>query len=150
MRAVLGAVFDFAAPDLTMRDRIPQIAEEIFAMEARIDDVVGVADELCTGILGYRAEAIVDIGDAALSVGDGDNGVLVDGGLELGELVDRIFELVGVFFELGDVAGELGESCQLPRRGIDGREGAARPELCAVFAHAPAFVVCAAVFDRLV
>lgn len=80
-RAVPGLVADLAAPDVAARDGPPHLDEERPRVMARVDDVVALADQLLPPVAADAAERVVDVGDPAGAVGDGDDGVLVEGGL---------------------------------------------------------------------
>ena len=83
--AVLRAVFHFALPDLAIHDRLPEFLEIGRRVVAGIDDAVVLADQLLHLVFGNRAEFVVGVGDYALGVGDGDEGVFIERGLEVGK-----------------------------------------------------------------
>ena len=78
----------------------------------RIDERVGLAQQVLARIFGNRAKPVVDIGDHAARIGGGDDGVLVERGLEVGNLLQRRalrFERGGEMRGLGgDLAVERG------------------------------------------
>ena len=84
-RTVFGFVFDFALPYFPLSNGRPQIADEFLWMVARIDDAVILPKQFLAGILGDGAELVVDVGDFSLRISDGDDGVLVERGLQFGQ-----------------------------------------------------------------
>ena len=67
-RAVLGAVAQLAAPDLAVRDRVPQAADVVLRVIRRVDEAMVLPEELLARILGDLTELVVDVGDDALLV----------------------------------------------------------------------------------
>ena len=86
--AVLGAIPDFPLPHAPGEDGLPELRHEGLRVEARVDDPVVLAEQFLPGVLGDGAELLVHVGDAALGIGDGDDGVLVQGTLEILEFPD--------------------------------------------------------------
>jgi len=82
-RSVLGAIFYFSLPDFSACDGRPQIADEFLGVITGVDEAVILAEQFRARVFGDRAELVVDIGDFSLRVGDGNNGVLVESGLEI-------------------------------------------------------------------
>ena len=60
-RSVLGAIAQLAAPDLAVRDRSPQLANELLRVKPRIEDPVILADQLLARVLRDLAELVVDV-----------------------------------------------------------------------------------------
>jgi hypothetical protein len=54
-------------------------------MVAGVDQLVGAADQCAAGILGNGAELVVDLSDHPTRIGNGDDGVGIQGGLDLGD-----------------------------------------------------------------
>jgi len=67
---VLGAIPDFAVPDLAVCDRPPEIAHELLRVIVRVDDAVVLADQFVARIPGNLAKLVVDISDDPRDVGD--------------------------------------------------------------------------------
>ena len=59
--------------------------EKFARMMAGVDHFVGAADQLAAGVLGDGAELVVNLGDYPAGIGDGDDGVGIQGGLDLGD-----------------------------------------------------------------
>src|SRR5713101_5045726 len=70
-------------PDFALSDGAPEAGEEGFGMMTGIDDAMVLAEEFFAGIFRNLAELVVDVSDVAGGVGDGDNGMRVEGGLVL-------------------------------------------------------------------
>ena len=64
-------------------------------MISGIHDPVVLADQLLARIFGNRAEFVVGVGDDSFGVRDGDEGVLVESGLEIGERRVGLLQLAG-------------------------------------------------------
>ena len=82
-RAVLRLVLDFPLPHSPGADRLPDAANELLGMKTGIDDAMVLAEQLLARIFGNRAELVVHVGDFPFRVRDGDDGVLIDGRLEI-------------------------------------------------------------------
>lgn len=76
-RAILGAVLDFAVPDLAVGNRGPELTKEPLRMMPGIDDPVVLAQQFFAGVFRNGAELVVYVGEFSRGVGDGDNGVLI-------------------------------------------------------------------------
>ena len=87
--AVLGAVFDFPLPHKALRDRRPQVADEFLRVIAGVDDAVVLAQQFFSRILRDRTELVVHERDPAARIGDGHDGVHVECGPQLGDLLER-------------------------------------------------------------
>src|SRR5205085_6579621 len=72
-RSVLRPIPQLTAPHLPLRDRPPQIADELLGMKTRIDDPVVLTEQLAARVLGDLAELVVDVCDRTLLVGQGDD-----------------------------------------------------------------------------
>ena len=70
---------------------------------ARIDDAVILAEQLLARVFGDRAELVVHEGDLSLRIGDGHDGVLVQRGLQVDDLLERYLQFIFRPFALGDV-----------------------------------------------
>lgn len=81
-RAILGAIPDLAAPDAPLRNRAPQIAEELLGMEPGVDDAMVLPYQLFTGVFRDFAELVVDVGDEPTLVRHCDDGGLIEGVLD--------------------------------------------------------------------
>jgi len=76
--AVLGAIADRALPNLAGKDRLPEADVERVGMLPRLQDAVGLPDELGLGVAGDLAKAAVDVADDALGVGERHDRVVVE------------------------------------------------------------------------
>jgi hypothetical protein len=54
-------------------------------MVGGVDNAVVMADEFFPGVLGDLAELVIDVGDPASLVGEGDDGRFVQGELQVGQ-----------------------------------------------------------------
>ena len=88
-RPVFRPVPNLAPPHLAATDRRPKVAEKFLGVGARVDDAVVLAEEFLAGKLGDGAELVVDVGDAAGGVGDGDDRMFVEGGFDIVQFLDR-------------------------------------------------------------
>src|SRR5207249_1838251 len=88
IRTVLRPVLDLAMPDLPVRDRLPQVADEFRRMEGRIDDAVILSDQFLARVLRDRAELVVYESDPALRIGDRHYGMLVERSLQVADLLE--------------------------------------------------------------
>ena len=84
-RAILGAIAEFASPYLPAGDGAIEFLEELGGMKVGIDDAMGSAEEFVAGIAADSAELVVDVGNTALGIGDGDDGVLIEGEFLVGK-----------------------------------------------------------------
>src|SRR5258708_38919726 len=89
-------------PYLAVRDGDVHLPEELFRMVAGIEDAMILTDQLTLGIFADGAEFLIDVGDGALDVGYGDDGMLIE----------RKF-LVRKFFEGSFACAEAFLYCQL-------------------------------------
>ena len=83
---VLGPIAQFSLPDVTGRDRSPQLANELLLVIARVDDAVIMTEELLARVAGNLAERVIDVADAAGHVSDRDDRRVVERALEVREL----------------------------------------------------------------
>ena len=60
-----------------------------------INNTMILPDQFLTGVFGDGAELVVDVGDATLGIGDGHDGVLVEGRLLGMDLAEELVEGVG-------------------------------------------------------
>jgi hypothetical protein len=81
--AVFRAVLDFGFPDLAAGDRLPQAGEKGFRMIAGINDPMILPEQFVARIFGDLAELVVDVGDPASGIGDRNNRVRVQRGLDI-------------------------------------------------------------------
>ncbi len=88
LRSIFGPIFDFPFPTLTAGNGLPQILKEKFGVVPGVDQLMGLADQLFLRILGNLAEAVVDVGNPALSIRRGHNRRLVQGKFEIRELLE--------------------------------------------------------------
>ena len=93
-RPVLGAVPDFAAPDVAASDGAVHLLEKLLRVVAGVEDAVVLANQFLSGVLADGAEFVVHIGDRAPDVGHRHDGVLIEG-----ELLVKHFR--GDGFQLG-------------------------------------------------
>ena len=89
VRAVLRAVADFPSPDPSVRDRVPQVADELLRVRARVDDPVILAEQLVSGVLRDLEEPIVGVCDPSLHVGRRNDRGLVEREIRIGQVLDR-------------------------------------------------------------
>jgi hypothetical protein len=80
-------------PDLAIGNGMVHVPEKLLRVMARIEDPMVLANQLLTGVLADRAELIVRIGDRALDVGKGNDGVLVQGKLLVGQVFNSTLKL---------------------------------------------------------
>jgi hypothetical protein len=95
--SVFLQVADFAVPDLAAGDGLPHVGEYFGAMDRRFHDAMVAADQFPAGVAADFAELVVGVGDRAGEVGDADDGVLIEGELEVVELVALGFALADQF-----------------------------------------------------
>ena len=106
---VLRPVLDFPFPDLALPDGRPHVPEDFLGMITRADDAVVLPDEFLPRVLGNRAELVVDVSDLPLRIRGGHDRVLVQGGLEVADFLERRLELiVGLHGRGGMVLGSQG------------------------------------------
>ena len=86
----LGAIAQFAVPDLTVRDRPPQAADELFGVIGGVDDAMVLPDQFLARIARNFHELVVDVGDPARHVGRGHDRGTIKGTFEVGELLNMI------------------------------------------------------------
>ena len=67
---------------------------EFPGMKTRIDDAVVLPEEFVAEMLGDGAELVVDVGDLATGIGDGDNGVFIQRRFQIADLFERGFLVV--------------------------------------------------------
>ena len=60
---------------------------------AGIDEAVILSQQLFARILGDGAELVVHVRDGSLWIGNGNNGVFVQGGLQVADFLERVFQL---------------------------------------------------------
>ncbi len=68
--------------------------DEYLRMMAGIDDAVVAPQEFLATVLGYRTELIVHISDLTLRIGDRHDGMLIHGGLQVVELLERGLQIL--------------------------------------------------------
>ena len=78
---VPGTIADLAMPDGAAGDGGPHLPEEVRGMMAGVHHAMILSEQFLAGILADRAEPVVGVGDPALAVGDGHDGMLVEGKL---------------------------------------------------------------------
>ena len=87
MTAVLGAIANFALPNFALGNGGPQIAEKFLGMKPGIDDAMVLAEQFLAGIFGNLAKLIVDVGNAPARVGDGHDGMGVQGRFQVAQFL---------------------------------------------------------------
>jgi len=106
--AVFLAVFNLAAPHLTLRDGVPHFLEQGFGMLTRFDDTVVLTNQFICAVAADVTKALVGVSDVAIQVGDADDGMLVKGeflAVEFGVLQQKALrhyiECIAKRFNLG-------------------------------------------------
>src|SRR2546425_450788 len=63
--------------------------EKLRGMVARVEDAVILADQFGSGVLTDGAKLVVHVGNRALNISDGDDRMLIEGKLLIGQLLQR-------------------------------------------------------------
>src|SRR5687767_15662536 len=90
-RAVFRPVPYFPAPDAALRDRPPEIADELLRVKPRVDDAMILSEQLLPRILRDLAELVVRVVDDAALIGDRDDRRLIEGETHLFEARKGLF-----------------------------------------------------------
>ena len=90
-------------PDLAIGNGMVHVPEKFPGMMAGIEDPVVLANQLLTGVLADRAELIIYRGDRTLDICDGNDGVLIQGKLLIGQLFQRRLPDGGAFLKASSV-----------------------------------------------
>ena len=112
--AVLGPVPEIAPPDEPPSYGPPEVRDVLFRMVGGVDETVVLADQLLPGVLGDLAELVVDVGDPAPLVREGDDGRFVQDELQVRQLPEGPLQLLLGTPALGDVRVRFEGARRLP------------------------------------
>jgi len=101
LTAILGAIADFAMPDLALRDRRPHPLVKLRSMARRLDDAMITPQQLLTIIATDTTKLVVGVEDVALCIGNTDDRMIIKGKLEVIQLQALLFTLL---HQVGDNA----------------------------------------------
>ena len=127
-------------PDLPLGDGVVHLLEKFFWVVAGVEDAVILADQFIPGILTDGAELVVHVSNCAVDVGDGHDGMLIEGEFLMGQILESSF--TGgkafdqrIFSQLAfrDVARDFGESPELSGIVVHGSDHDVGPKNRAVF-----------------
>ncbi|OIQ87435.1 hypothetical protein GALL_306860 [mine drainage metagenome] len=116
--ALFVAVPDLAFPHISLRNGAPHVEKEFRRMVAGFENAVVLPEQLFTAVSADLAEFVVDVGDLAGLVGDGDDGMQIECELLILEQMIRLLQCLQIapqlLFLLQDM-GALIEFFLLPR-----------------------------------
>src|SRR5437868_1327391 len=74
-------------PDFAVHDSSPEVGEEGFRMVAGIDDSVIPPEQFFAGIFRNLTKLVIHVSDVTSRIGDGDDGMSVERGLYVAQLL---------------------------------------------------------------
>ena len=112
--AVLGAVTEFAVPDLTAQNGLPESGVKRLVVQVGFDDAVVLLQQLLQRVAADLAHARIGVADVAVQIGGGHDGVLVQCELLVRQIGQGGMQVALALLVLAyQVAHDVGECLQV-------------------------------------